>query len=520
MRAIRGGQFLQRVGLSVVACLLLARPAAAAGENLINAVKQGRRDVVQTLIKQGASVNVAEPDGTTPLHWAVRGADREMVELLIARGANVKAANRYGQTPILLAATNGDALILERLLKAGADANSAAGEGETPLMAAATTGKVDAVRVLLASGADVKATDKWMGETALVRAAGENHAAVVDALLEAGADVNAKAKVMDTPQLPFLLSGGPTMDFQRGGWTPLFYAARDGALDATKRLLKAKPDLNVQDPNGMTALMFAIINGHYDVAAAIVEAGADPNLADDTGMTALFAAVDMSSLSWTFGRPAPIVNDELRPADIVKQLLVHGADPNKGLTRPGRRRNHESPGLNQGPAGTTPLLRAARATDSEVVRLLLEGGANPFITSRDHSTPLMVAAGSDTKRDLPVVAPRVRRPTQKGAIECISLLLAAGSDIEAFNDAGVTALHGAIVRGDDVVKFVAEKGAKLDAKTRQGKTALSMAEDFSKSDSVDANRFTDKGESTINLLRTLMGLPTVPVSKTAGVAAN
>ena len=66
---------------------------------------------------------------------------------------------------------------------------------------------------------------------------------------------------------------------------------------------------------GTTALVFAIINSHYDLAAVLLEKGADPNVVDIAGMGALYAAVDMNSLQWVQGRPAPILTDKLDGVD-------------------------------------------------------------------------------------------------------------------------------------------------------------------------------------------------------------
>src|SRR5207247_5346511 len=131
------------------------------------------------------------------------------------------------------------------LLKAGADANSTTRESETVLMTAARTGSVPALKVLMAHGANVNAREGWMGETPLIWAASENNASAVQALVNAGAEIDARSTVQDAPVLPFLLSGGPNSPFPRGGWTPLMYAARQGALEAARALADAGANLNL-----------------------------------------------------------------------------------------------------------------------------------------------------------------------------------------------------------------------------------------------------------------------------------
>ena len=100
--------------------------AGGAGMPLIDAVKSGNRSAVRTLIAQKGTINLAEPDGMTALHWAVAQNNLPVIDLLLKAGANVKAANRYGVTPLHLAASNANAAIVERLLQAGADAKTAA----------------------------------------------------------------------------------------------------------------------------------------------------------------------------------------------------------------------------------------------------------------------------------------------------------------------------------------------------------------------------------------------------------
>ena len=112
--------------------------------------------------KSVADPNPTDPDGTTALHWAVRGGDTAAVKKLIRAGANVNAANWYGVTPLALAAMNGDAAMIAVLVDAGADTNAQRGEGETVLMTAARTGRPDAVKVLIARGAKVDATERTL----------------------------------------------------------------------------------------------------------------------------------------------------------------------------------------------------------------------------------------------------------------------------------------------------------------------------------------------------------------------
>jgi ankyrin repeat protein len=488
------GALLRAVVLVAVALAIGAStPVGAAGTGvpLVDAIKRGNQAAVRELITQRVDVNKPEADGTTALHWAVRANDLSTVTLLLRAGARPTTANRYGIKPLTLAAINGNPALIDMLLKAGADPDTANPEGETALMAAARTGSVESVKLLAARGAKVNLRESWLGETALMWAASENHAAVVRALAELGADLNARSTVHESPVLEFPRSGGPNSPLQRGGWTALMYAARDGALDAARALAElganldgvALPQTDVvlteemrraSDRVGTTALVYAIINVHYDLAAMLLEKGADPNVADSSGMAALYAAVDMNSLQWVQGRPAPILTDKLDGTTLVKLLLERGADPNARLKAGPLKRHHDAGSTLNFGRGTTPLMRAARTNDVAVMRLLLDAGADPFQMQPDHTTTLMIAAGVGYN-GLRGDGPRIPVPTEKGAIDAVQLLLDRGVDVNAFNDAGQTALHGAVARGDLVVKFLAEHGADLTAKNKVGQTPLDLA---------------------------------------------
>ena len=134
--------------------LMVAFVVAAAAANplsLVDAAKNGDRDALRALLQKGASVNTAEPDGTTALHWASYRDDVEAAGLLIRAGAKVNAANDLGATPLWTASLNGSEAMVRRLLAAGADPNLALLAGETPLMVAASV-KPAVVEQLIAKG--------------------------------------------------------------------------------------------------------------------------------------------------------------------------------------------------------------------------------------------------------------------------------------------------------------------------------------------------------------------------------
>ncbi len=485
----------------------LGAVGAGTSGRVVDAVRNGDRAALQALLKQHADVDIAEPDGTTALVWAVRQGDAKTVDLLLAAGGNVKAANHYGVSPLLVASEEGDAGIIGRLLKAGADANSAGPDGETALMLAARTGKVDAIKLLASHGANVNAKESFMGETPLIWAAAENNADAVRMLVEFGANVNMRSAPVEYPKQDpadpddYVPSAAP-----KGDWTPLMYAARQGALDAARALIDLGADMNVRDPEGMTPLIEAIVNMHLDFAAALIEKGADVNLADSSGMTPLFAAIDMHTPAYEKSRPDPKENDQLNCLGLMKVLLDHGANPNAALTGRLLQRYHAGgPGPKKVVAGgMTPLMRAALHDNLDMVRLLVERGADVKVAEQDGGTALMFATGIK-------FAPKEGDPPNQGspaeALEIVKLFIEKGADVNARNDKGETALYAAAFVGhyDQVISYLVEHGARPDVKTKQGLTLMDAVLNTGIADDGDGHRVDSKpGPETITLVRGLM----------------
>ena len=422
---------------------------------------------------------------------AVYANDVAETKRLLAGHANVNAVNAYGVNAMLLAAEDSNTQVIELLLKAGAKATSANPDGETALHLVARAGNVDAAKLLLARGAKVDAREKFGDQTPLMWAAARRHPEMVELLASKGADVNARSAVRDYQRVATAESRAKFLD--RGGLTPLMYAARENCKECVEVLLKHKVDVNLPDPSSVPPVSIAMMNGNWDIAKELIEAGADVNQWDIFGQSPLHVAI--AGLSRR-GDNDPLDSDNPNKAssrDVIKLLVDRGANPNQQLF-------YKAPGRDTGVGrGLTPFLAACASGDIDLVKMLLAHGADIKLATSDGQGAIILAVGSrvggtanpgaqsasgaDFGNAQGVTTIRAATGPEDRAVTLIKFLADNGADVKLIakrhflqRTRGGSALHYA-VRGNNkvLINTLLDLGADVNAKDEDGLTALDYA---------------------------------------------
>jgi ankyrin repeat protein len=473
--------------------------AVQADDRLAVAAMQRDLATVRQLLDRGdTDFNALGPHATPALHWLVDLEELDLTRRLLDAGADVNLRTGLGVDALSLAIENRDPDMVQLLLDRGADVKTADAAGETPLMLAARSGSPEIVRAVLAKGVDIDLREPHDRQTALMIGVRSGSPDLVALLLAAGADVNAQSLPADEPawRLPSQVAASKGVGVNWGGYpprgareaiggakTPLLYATRQGDLTTTRLLVEAGAKLEQSDANGVTPLLNAIINAavaskpgppteHLEVAGYLIEQGADIHVSDWYGQTPLFAAVELRNLDV----PRPTRDNGIdRGAvfELIRELLARGADPNTRIqqVQPVRRWVTRLGYLSWvDVTGQTPFFRAAYSGDVAAMRLLVEHGADPNLVTFNGTTPLMAAAGvnwtvSQTFDEGP-----------EALLEAVKLAHALGNDVNAQNTLGFAAVHGAANRGsDDIIRWLAANGARLDVADGVGRTAVDWA---------------------------------------------
>src|SRR5580698_4798443 len=403
--------FVASVALLLAGASLSSLAMAAEMTPLAAAEAGDHATAIRLATVKGANVNTTGADGSTAIMYAAANNDLELVRALIKAGANVKLSNQLGTSAITEAAIIGSAPIIDALLKAGADPNFRTTDGETPLMAAARSGKVEAAKVLLAAGAEINAREAWGGQSAIMWASAQGQADMVKFLASKDASLNDHGKVNQWERK--IIQEPRPKDMNKGGFTSLHYAAREGCIPCVQNLLAAGADPDSEDPDRETPLLLALENMHFDTAAVLVKGGADLDKWDLFGRSPVYMAADVSTLP-TKGNGAVAVlpsQDKLSAIDVGRMMLEKGGNPNIQLKR-------------RPPYRDVPQDRGG---DGKFVALLLEYKAVVDLPSKEGITPLMAAAGVDYGTRVT----RGRNRTEEGVLATMDLLVKAGANINA-----------------------------------------------------------------------------------------
>jgi ankyrin repeat protein len=213
----------------------------------------------------------------------------------------------------------------------------------------------------------------------------------------------------------------------------------------------------------------AIANGHLELAKYLADKGADPNLVSYSGLTALYAVIDVQWAPHAWFPQPSVEQEKVSYLDLMKHLIEHGANVNAPIAEKLWFRSYTNDYTWVDPGGATPFWRAAQSSDLAAMHLLVDHGADPKTPTKSGDTPLMAAAGIGWAANWSVNAPVNFTDAVKYCVEL-------GNDVNAVDNRGYTALHGAAYLGkNDMVEYLVQKGAKPDAKSKAGDYPADMA---------------------------------------------
>ncbi|MGE4350148.1 MAG: ankyrin repeat domain-containing protein [Candidatus Berkiella sp.] len=324
-----------------------------------------------------------------------------------------------------------------------------------PLYLAAEIGLSDTCLALIEKGADVNAKNIY-GKTVLYLAVENGLSDTCLALIEKGADVNAKniygktvlylavENGLSDTCLALIEKGADVNVKYRYGKTALHLAAENGLSDTCLALIEKGVDVNVKDRYGRTALHLAVEHGHSDTCLKLIEKGADLNEKDNSSKTAFNLAIKnrQESLAILLFEKGALKNVDLGTIDMAAKQNCHELVQMLLL----KIDPHYVNGV-----GYTMLMEAVRLNMLPMVKKLIEDGADVNATNNigKGNTALMSARNQDI----------------------VDVLIENNANINAKNKDGETALiRSAMVGRWDIVKLLIEKGADIDIKDNKGRT--------------------------------------------------
>ncbi|KAL7791573.1 ankyrin repeat-containing domain protein [Trichoderma ceciliae] len=416
--------FATEIGDASIIRLLLANGASLETKDfwnrtpLIMAIQRGLKNIIDLFIEHGADINMAIQQHFTPLTFAIMEGDKNILEFLIERGANLDARDGRHWTPLTIAIEGGNRDIVEVLVEKGADLEAKEGmRGTSPLIYAAWKGHREIVEYLVDKGANLGAKGHRERQTPVALASIRGYADIIRLLIEKGANIEAKDYHSRTPLCLAAMNGrGDAIELlliynanieanDDTNKTPLILAAKYGKWEVLN-LLARNANLEAQDIRGYTPLTWAVIKGHSRAIELLLQNNAKASYRDDCGRTLMHIAVKTGRLTVVLlllrtdvvevderdseGQTPLSYATKRNEESIVKALLDSGkvdadAKDNMGRTSLSYCTSPNTASLlletkdvdveSRDKAGRTPMWYATRVKNKELVKLLLEHGA-------------------------------------------------------------------------------------------------------------------------------------------------
>jgi uncharacterized protein len=469
--------------------LVAAEPETRQEESptlLMSAVMSGKTEIVRELVAAGADVNakVVQIFKFDALYFAVDKEYVDIVKILVDAGVSLSHYQPL-ESPLAKVIEKENIELIQILLDGGAKIVFDTGYNLL-VQSASKINNPEVFQLLINFGCDPNATDS-MGDTALVNACLHAHDAVVCVLLSAGADPNRSHKNGIVPLTAVYAVPGMA---EALGFSGDPATMRSRMLTIFQALVESKADLEVRDWQGKTPLMLAADAGYFDLAQVLVANGAVINAVEDPSLGKIpdFLKNMASSIAKiaenSERKTALLYATEKGHAEIVKLLLDAGADV--GIT---------------GKDDRTALQIAIQEGYTEIIELLERGGARSPIEATQSSPEALLGAAKKGNLDVLRSALQAginpntseleknRNPRHKtalmfaaerGHLEAVQMLVKAGAEVNLSDRPGkklgkTPLMYAARADKADIVRFLLEAGAIVDAQNKRGETALLYA---------------------------------------------